>query len=35
MDRYLMSFFGGTIGGAMFGAVDAIKNPKSVADKNS
>jgi len=34
-DRYLMSFFGGAIGGAMFGAVDAIKNPKTAADKNS
>jgi hypothetical protein len=34
-DRYLMSLFGGAIGGAMFGAVDAIRNPKSSSDKNT
>jgi hypothetical protein len=34
-DRYLMSFFGGAIGGGIFGGVEAIKNPKSVSDINS
>jgi hypothetical protein len=31
-DRYLMSFFGGAIGGGLFYGVDAIKNPKSAVD---
>jgi hypothetical protein len=34
-DRYLMSFFGGAIGGGIFGGVEAIKNPKNVIDTNS
>lgn len=34
-DRYLMSLFGGAIGGGLFGSIEAIKNPKSVSDKNS
>lgn len=34
-DRYLMSFFGGTIGGGIFGGIESIKNPKTTADKNS
>ena len=34
-ERYLMSFFGGAIGGGIFGGIEAIKNPKTVADNNS
>ena len=34
-DRYLMSFFGGAIGGGIFGGVEAIKNPKTESDINS
>jgi len=30
-----MSFFGGAIGGGIFGGIEAIKNPKTVADNNS
>jgi len=34
-DRYLMSLLGGAIGGGLFYGIDAIKHPKSKADKNS
>lgn len=34
-ERYLMSFFGGAIGGAMFGGIEAFRNPTSAFDKNS
>jgi len=34
-ERYLMSLFGGAIGGGLFYGVDAIRNPKSVADQNT
>jgi len=34
-ERYLMSFFGGAIGGGIFGGIEAIKNPKTVSDKDS
>ena len=34
-ERYLMSFLGGSLGGALFGGIEAIKNPKSTSDKNS
>ena len=34
-ERYLMSLFGGAIGGGIFGGIEAIKNPKTVADENS
>ena len=34
-ERYAMSFLGGTIGGGIFGGIEAIKNPKTVADTNS
>ena len=34
-ERYLMSFFGGSIGGAMFGGIEAFRNPTSAFDKNS
>lgn len=32
-ERYAMSFLGGAIGGGLYYGVDAIKNPKSTADK--
>jgi hypothetical protein len=31
-ERYLMSLFGGAIGGGIFGGIEVIKNPKTVAD---
>lgn len=34
-ERYLMSLFGGAIGGGIFGVQNAIKNPKSASDINS
>ena len=34
-ERYLMSLFGGAIGGAMFGGIEAFRNPSSSFDKNS
>lgn len=34
-ERYLMSFFGGAIGGAMFGGIEAFRTPSSTFDKNS
>lgn len=34
-DRYLMSLFGGMIGGGLFYGIDAIKHPKTKADSNS
>jgi hypothetical protein len=34
-ERYLMSLFGGAIGGGIFGGIDAIKNPQTTADVNS
>lgn len=34
-ERYLMSFFGGAIGGAMFGGIEAFRHPSSAFDKNS
>ena len=34
-ERYLMSFFGGAIGGAMFGGIEAFRTPSSAFDKNS
>ncbi|MEE3343993.1 MAG: hypothetical protein VZS44_07885 [Bacilli bacterium] len=34
-DRYLMSLLGGAIGGGLFYGIDAIKHPKTKADKNS
>jgi len=34
-ERYLMSLFGGAIGGGMFAGVDMIRNPKSTSDKNT
>ena len=34
-DRYLMSLFGGMIGGGLFYGIDAIKHPKTKADTNS
>lgn len=34
-ERYLMSFLGGTIGGGIFGGIEALKNPKTVSDKDS
>ena len=34
-ERYLMSLFGGAIGGGLFAGVDIIRNPKSTSDKNT
>ncbi len=34
-ERYLMSLFGGAIGGGIFGGIEAIKNPKTAADQDS
>ena len=34
-ERYLMSLFGGAIGGAMFGGIEAFRHPSSAFDKNS
>ena len=34
-DRYLMSLFGGMIGGGLFYGIDAIQHPKTKADSNS
>ena len=34
-ERYLMSLFGGAIGGGIFGGIDAIKNPQTTVDLNS
>lgn len=34
-ERYLMSFFGGAIGGGLYGGVEALRNPKSTFDKNN
>lgn len=34
-DRYAMSFLGGTVGGGLFYGIDAIKNPRSTADRNT
>lgn len=34
-ERYLMSLFGGAIGGGIFGGIEAIKNPKTASDKDS
>ena len=33
-ERYLMSLFGGAIGGGLFYGVDAIRNPKNTVDQN-
>ena len=33
-ERYLMSLFGGAIGGGIFYGVDAIRNPKNTVDQN-
>ena len=33
-ERYLMSLFGGAIGGGIFYGYDAIKNPKNTVDQN-
>jgi len=35
LERYIMSGIGGTIGGGLFYGIDAIRNPKTKADKNS
>lgn len=34
-DRYLMSLLGGAVGGALFGGIESLRNPKTVSDKNS
>lgn len=34
-DRYLMSFFGGAVGGGLFGGIEAFKKPRSATDKNT
>ena len=34
-ERYLMSFFGGSIGGGLFGGIEAMRNPNSASDKNT